>query len=166
MPQRLEWDRIVVATPAYEAFKLDGLASKLQGFGVFMQPLVGASFTFNNNQIDSRVQGRNEVASPENRIIRSSTYVAPFSYIEIWVLDPKTLAVLDKQKRFDNEKLADPTSGSLDLSQTVSKKFLATRIMTLIEGSIGEAVMHSEINSRHSEVKVGEPKVVNPDDKR
>ena len=39
MPQRLEWDRIVIATPAYRALELKGLASKLQGFGLFSEPL-------------------------------------------------------------------------------------------------------------------------------
>ena len=42
MSQRLEWDRIVIATPAYQALELSGLASKLQGFGLFSQPLCQA----------------------------------------------------------------------------------------------------------------------------
>jgi hypothetical protein len=39
MPERKEWDRIVIATPAYRALELNGLASKLQGFGLFSEPL-------------------------------------------------------------------------------------------------------------------------------
>src|SRR5947208_13602334 len=39
MPQRLEWDRIVVATPAYGALKKSGIAGKLRGFGLFIEPL-------------------------------------------------------------------------------------------------------------------------------
>lgn len=165
MPHRAEWNRIVVATPAYTPFKVDGIATKLQGFGVFMQPLVGSSFTFDDNRV-ALVHGREDATTPDNKIVRSSTYVAPYSYIEIWVLDPKTLAVLDKQKRFENEKFADPASGSMDMSQVVSKKFLAAHVVGLIEGSIREAVMHSEVNSKHGEVEVSEPKVVNPDGAR
>ena len=37
MPQRAEWDRIVVATPAYRALELNGLGTRLQGFGLFEQ---------------------------------------------------------------------------------------------------------------------------------
>src|SRR4029453_15512760 len=42
LPQRLEWDRIVVATPAYRALEQSGVASKLQGFGIFSEPLCQA----------------------------------------------------------------------------------------------------------------------------
>ena len=114
MPQRLEWDRIVIVTP-------------------------------------------------ENRVIAANSFLAPFSYIEVWILDPKTLAVLDKQERFANQKLADSRARILDMSQNDNREFLASRVNSLIELSVGEAVMHSEINHR-GRVEVGEPKVVNPDD--
>jgi len=42
MPERLEWDRIVIATPAYAALDRDRMADKLQGFGLFLQPLCQA----------------------------------------------------------------------------------------------------------------------------
>jgi hypothetical protein len=51
----------------------------------------------------------------------------------------------------------------LDLSQTGGQKYVAGRISSLIELSVGGAVMHSELN-RRGKVEVGEPKVVNPDD--
>jgi hypothetical protein len=42
LPQRHEWHRIVVATPAYKALAINGMASKLSGVGVFSQPLCQA----------------------------------------------------------------------------------------------------------------------------
>ena len=166
MPQRLEWDRIVVVTPAYKLLDINGMATKLQGFGVFTQPLTSNTVNLGQGEMDFAQQGREVVTTPEGKAIKSKVYVAPFSYISVWVLDPRTLAVLDKPRRFDDQKYADPLSGSLDVNQSVSKKFLAGRIVNLIDSSVGEAVMHSEINGRHGEVHTGEPKIVDPRDAR
>ena len=160
MPQRLEWDRIVIATPAYRALELNGLASKLQGFGLFSQPLCQGRCGDDLHQLG---QDGVDAVTSEDKTIRARTYIAPFSYIEVWVLDPKSLAILDKQQGFDSQKLADPSYKPLDLSQSVGQKYVASCISSLIELSVGGAIMHSELN-RRGKVEVGEPKVVNPDD--
>ncbi len=159
MPERLEWDRIVVATPAYRAQAVDGMASKLQGLGVFWQPLCQSDYT----SCDYRFHppsGPNAL-TPQNKAIKANSFVAPFSNIEVWVLDPKTLAVIDKQQVFDNQKLADATADILDISEKGNREFLMSRIVNLIELSIDEAVKHTELAGK---VEVGEPKLVNPDD--
>jgi hypothetical protein len=160
MPQRLEWDRIVIATPAYRALELNGLASKLQGFGLFSEPLCQGRC---GDDLHSLGQDGVDAVTSEDKTIRARTYIAPFSYIEVWVLDPKSLAILDKQQGFDSQKLGEPRYKPLDLSQTGGQKYVAGRISSLIELSVGSAVMHSELN-RRGKVEVGEPKVVNPDD--
>jgi hypothetical protein len=160
MPQRLEWDRIVIATPAYRALELNGLASKLQGFGLFSQPLCQAGC---GDDLHMLGQDGVDAVTSEDKTIRARTYIAPFSYIEVWVLDPKSMAILDKRRGFDSQKLADPSYKPLDLSQSVGQKYVAGRISSLIELSVGGAVMRSEL-SRTGKVEVGEPKVVNPDD--
>jgi hypothetical protein len=160
MPQRLEWDRIVIATPAYRALELNGLASRLQGFGLFSQPLCQGRCGDDLHQLG---QDGVDAVTSEDKTIRARTYIAPFSYIEVWVLDPKSMAILDKRRGFDSQKPADPSYKPLDLSQSVGQKYVAGRISSLIELSFGEAVMHSELN-RRGKVEVGEPKVVNPDD--
>ena len=73
------------------------------------------------------------------------------------------MAILDKRQGFDGQKLGEPRYKSLDLSQSVGQKYVAGRISSLIELSVGEAVMHSELNCS-GKVEVGEPKVINPDD--
>lgn len=78
-------------------------------------------------------------------------------------MDPKSLAVLDKQQGFDSQKLGEPRYKPFDLSQSVGQKYVAGRISSLIELSVGAGVMHSELN-RKGKGEVGEPKVVNPDD--
>ena len=161
MPQRLEWDRIVIVTPAYMSLERDRMASKLQGFGLFLQPLCQSDW--NSCDYGFRPGSGPEAVTPENKVIAANSFLAPFSYIEVWILDPKTLAVLDKQERFANQKLADSRARILDISQNENREFLASRVNNLIELSVGEAVMHSEINHR-GRVEVGEPKVVNPED--
>ena len=137
------------------------MASKLQGFGLFLQPLCQSDW--NSCDHGFRPGSGPEAVTPENKVIATNSFLAPFSYIEVWILDPKTLAVLDKQERFANQKLADSRARILDISQNENREFLASRVNNLIELSVGEAVMHSEINHR-GRVEVGEPKVVNPDD--
>jgi hypothetical protein len=83
----------------------------------------------------------------------------PFSYLELWILDPKTLAVLDKQERFDSQKLAEPAYKPplADMGQ-----YLLRRMVGLIDLSVSQAVTHSELNTRQGTVEVGEPTIVDP----
>jgi hypothetical protein len=168
IPQRAEWDRILIATPAYRALELNGLPSKLQGFGLFQQPLCqgGCGTPFLGGDLGTLGQDGVDALTSEDKIIRARTYIAPFSYIEVWVLDPKTLAVLDKQQGFDSQKLANPSYKPLDMSKSASQKYVAGRIVSLIDLSVGEAVMRSEVAIKRGIVETGEIKEVRPDDKK
>lgn len=167
MPERAQWERIVVATPAYRALDLNGMPSKLQGFGVFSEQLCQAGC---GNFLESVPRGLDsepldgvDALTSEDKNIKARTFLAPFSYITVWVLDPKTFVVLDKQHGFDHQKLAEPVQKpSLDLRQSEAQRYLAGRIVSLIDLSIGAAVMNSEINLRRGEVEVGEPRLVDP----
>jgi hypothetical protein len=168
MPQRLEWDRIVVATPAYRALDQNGMAGKLQGFGIFNQSLCqggcGSPFVPGPGPgLAPEPPGGIAAITMDDTPIKARTFVAPFSYIEIWVLDPKTLAVLDKQQGFDSQKLAEP-SYKAPLSDADAQKYVANRFVNLVELSIGEAVKHSEVNLLPGKVEVGPVRVVEPDD--
>jgi hypothetical protein len=161
VPQRLEWDRIVVATPAYRALELHGLPGRLQGFGMFAEPVCqGCAATFDGNPAVNLLPGSAKALTSENETIQAKTYIAPFSYIELWILDPKTLAVLDREVQFDSQKLAEP--GYKPLRFDVDR-YLASRMTELIELSVSQAVGRSEINDRQGKVEVGEPKRVDPD---
>jgi hypothetical protein len=169
MPQRAEWDRIVVAMPAYRALELDGLSSKLQGFGLFAQTQCQAGC----GGFDQRAQLRAldpeppdgvDAITSEDKPIKARTFLAPFSYIAIWILDPKTLAVLDRQEGFNNQKLAQPLNKPLDVSTEDGQKYIAMRISNLIDFSIGEAVSNSVVNARRGVVEHGPVKEVQPED--
>ena len=107
MPQRLEWDRIVVATPAYGALEKRGIAGKLQGFGLFIEPLCQGGC----GTLPGVLLGEDgvEAMTSDDKIIRARTYIAPFSYIDVWVLDAKTLTrVTTSPRDVDVSSLIEP----------------------------------------------------------
>jgi hypothetical protein len=167
MPERAQWARIVVATPAYRALDLNGMASRLQGFGIFSERLCkGGCGNFlervPRDLAPEPLDGVDAVTKDDENI-KARTFLAPFSYIAVWVLDPKTLAVLDRQQGFDNQKLAERVhKPGLDLSESDDQQYVAGRLVMLINASIGAAVMNSEINERRGKVEVGEPELVDP----
>lgn len=151
MPEREEWDRIVLVTPAYKAFEYNGVGGRLAGFGVFYNPLGG------------RIYDGEDSETPDGKFIRSWKYTAPFSLIDIWVLDPKTLKVLDKQQRYDNVKVFDPLSDDLYISGNVSPKILFDKFSRLVDRSVAAAVDRSAILTRRGVINVGDVKEVKPD---
>ena len=104
-----------------------------------------------------------DAITSEDKSIKARTFIAPFSYIDVWVLEPKTLAVLDKQQGFDSQKLAEPIyKAPLDLGKSEDRKYVARRITGLIESSVGEALAHSKLSTRRGKVEAGDLRVVNP----
>jgi hypothetical protein len=168
MPQRVEWDRIVVATPAYRALELAGLAGRLQGFGLFVESQCQATCGGFRPEDELRAtrseppDGVDAITS-EDKPTKARTFIAPFSYIEVWGLDPKTLTVIDRQQGFDSQKLAEPPYKGLNMSDGDAQKYLAKRVAGLIDVSIGAAVMQSEINTRRGLVRVGPLREVQPE---
>jgi hypothetical protein len=70
--------------------------------------------------------------------------VAPYSFIEVWVLDPKTLNVLDRGISMEHQKLYDPKSASLNMFDNVKSEVLADRFVGLIQSSVAAAVAETE----------------------
>jgi hypothetical protein len=178
---RDEWDRIIVVTPVYRAFAYKGVDGRLAGFGVFYQPnaiidsfammrgVNGTSGAATGGGMQSQGGGERyfdgeEAITPEDKQIRASKYAAPFSMIEIWVLDPKTLAVLERQQRFDNIKVFDPQSDSIGIVGNVSATVLLDKFNALVDRSITEAVEHSNLLDKVPQVDVGTPKEVKAED--
>lgn len=159
MPQRLNWDRVVVVTPAYEALERDGMASRLQGLGLFLEPLCQSDAL--SCEYNFRPPSGPKAETPQGETISTNYFVAPYSYIEVWVLDAKTLAVLDKQRSLENRKLFDPRSDSQDLARNIDKRVLAAHIANVVDLSVREAVMHTELRGK---VEVTEPREVKPGD--
>ena len=166
MPQRLEWDRIVVATPAFRALARDGMASKLQGFGVFNEPQCQAGCPNNrmpgNDVAAEQLDGVDAISS-DNTTFKAKTYIAPYSYIKVWVLDPKTLEILDVQQGFDSQKLAEQRHKPV-LDMIEWQNYFAGRVVALIEMSVAEAVVRSELNAPKGRANAGPIRRVDPDE--
>jgi hypothetical protein len=165
MPQRLAWDRIVVATPAFRALARDGMASKLQGFGVFNEPQcqAGCPTPMRGSSTEAAPLDGVDAVSSDNKTFKAKTYIAPYSYIKVWILDPRTLEILDVQQGFDSRKLAEERhKPAMDVNEW--QKYFVGRVLSLIELSVGEAVMRSEINAPKGSVNLGPIKRIDPDE--
>jgi hypothetical protein len=166
VPQRLEWDRIVVATPAFRALARDGMAGKLQGFGIFNQPQCQAgcpNWRLLGSGIEAEpLDGVDAVAS-DNTTFKAKTFIAPYSYIKVWVLDPKTLEILDMQQGFDSQKLAEQRHKP-SMEPTDWQNYLVSRIVALIELSVGEAVLRSDIIVPKGKGTAGPIRRIDPDE--
>ncbi len=147
MPERKNWDKIIVVAPTYMQSEYSGMGSKLAGLGVYIQPLQSGSLT--GNTVDSSPGqdisldqfGGSDTVSPDGQRSSSRRYIAPFAYIQSWTLDAKTLAVIDKNARHNFTKLFDRQSTSVNLWNSIPPDVLAGRLLTLTErsaaGSLG-----------------------------
>ena len=147
-PERATWDKIIVATPKYLQSERSGMGPKLHGLGVYVQPLTGGSLQGEGGEpdIDVSGQGESDTTNPEDgKKNKSKVYVAPYSYIQVYVIDPKTMKVIEKIARHDFTKLNDPNSTALDVGKSIPLDVLATRMTALIERSAARAVGESEV---------------------
>ena len=161
MPQRSEWDRIVVVTPTYAAKDLEGLPGKLQGPGVFVEPMCQGRTGKSSSDPDScthntRPPAGPEATAPDDTVSRVNYYAAPYSYVQVWILDPRTLAVIDQQKVFDSQKLFDP---SRPMGMPTAE-FMTARFAAVVQKSIGKAIDDTVLRAK-VETEIRE---VRPDD--
>ena len=149
MPEHGAWDRIIIATPAYRALNADGMPARSQGFGVFMQPLCQSQKGTCGMWGDgSSAVAAEKVQTPDGKEITANQFVAPYVFLKIWIVDPRTLTVTDSQEVFDYQKLWDPAADTMDLSQVIPKRVLATRIVELASHATEEAVTRSELRGK------------------
>jgi hypothetical protein len=156
-PDRSQWYRIVLVTPANRVDKADGLAPDTQGMGLFTQGLCQSDI----RDCDKRRAdvGHVEVTNPKGKTIKSDRFVAPFFFAKIWILDPQSLQVLDSEVVMEHVKYNDPDSDSMDQNQVFTPKFLAARLVERVEASTTQAVARTELRGK---VEVKEKGVVTP----
>lgn len=147
MPERQNWDKIVIAVPNFLMSERDGMGPKLQGFGLYVQPLVSGSFSGVGGDNNTEVLGNDidrgtdsDTGTPNGKRSRSKQYVAPFAYMVVYILDAKTLKVLEKNARYDYSKLSDPESTALNIENAMTPEFISARMTRLIERSAAAAL--------------------------
>lgn len=162
MPQRKDWDKIIVVTPKYMQSEYSGMGSKLSGLGVYVQPLYSATISSSGsesaNDIEVSDSTGSDTRAPDGSKTKSRRYVAPFSYIQKWVLDAKTLKVLEKDARHDFSKLFDKQSTAINVAQSIPDDVLAERILTLAERSAASS-MGADLSAV---VQIGDVTAIDP----
>ncbi len=141
-PERMQWDEIIAVTPRYQFAGFDGMGDKLAGIGVYVQPIPSARFSDLGDGFDTLgAPAEAEAMDPNEReAVRSSTYVAPFMYMQLTVYDARTLKVLRTEDRLEHQKLYDPKSTALSVRNMFSADDLAGFIETFVERTARRAV--------------------------
>ncbi len=159
LPQRQSWDRIIIITPHYRMSEMRGLAGKLHGVGVYIQGM-----ETNVDEGSSPITGGQlSIEGPETKLpdgsagTRSSKYIALYSYTQIWVLDAKSLAVLQNDAWLFDEKIYDPQSAALDVARQLTPDQLADRFEAFTERAAGRALA-----STVPVVEAGDLRVIEP----
>ncbi len=159
LPQRAQWDQIVVLTPYYRMSEMRGLASKLHGVGIYVQGLDtnldGAGNAITGGQIT--VEGP-ETRTPDGKPgVRSSKYIALYAYTQIWILDARTLEVIRNEPWIFDEKIYDPESPALDVARQLTPEQLAERFEAFTERAAGRALAQTVPMVEAGDLKVVEP---------
>lgn len=133
MPERAQWDRIVVVTPHYHGFERAGLGSRMHGVGVFVQGL---------NDDSARSQGFYEVIEPDGAPgrMRKNNYIALYYYAKLFILDAKTLEVLEEAPWLIDEKINNTSSDAIDIAKSLTVEQLSSRLEVFAERASGEAL--------------------------
>lgn len=158
LPERAQWDRIEAIVPCYFYPGMRGMATKLVGIGVFIQPLAGSTADFDDNgelmqNLSAEQEGHNRTIDPNTGAHgRSSTYVAPYMYFNRLTIDARTLQVLATKRQFDNTKYADPNSTARDVGQQMSMAQLMGKLLETVERSA-----YKSVRGTSSEVTVTNP---------
>ncbi len=153
---RADWDRIILVTPRFLNAEREGMGQRLHGIGIYVQPLgrnLDAGF------MDSELQSSSEpeTFAPDGRRSASYKFVAPYFYAQVWVIDAKTMKVLERNERYDFMRIYDPMSTAIDVAKSIPPEVLSEKLQTFVERASAKA-----LNEAIGEVIVNEPKIVNP----
>ena len=137
------WDRLLVALPAYRNLSSEGLAARTRGLGIFAsqcQSDTGFRGRMGSCENGFRPPSGPEALTPEGKTIAANSFVAPYTFIEVWVLDPRTLAVLDRTTQYGHRKLADTAASAQGIIAGWHEGFLASQIVAVVQTAARAAV--------------------------
>ncbi|HUQ27663.1 MAG TPA: hypothetical protein VM051_03675 [Usitatibacter sp.] len=153
--ERKDWDRIILVTPRFANMGSSHMGDRLHGIGVYVQPLGRNLDSLGDAEIQSPSDP--ETFAPDGTRSTSYRFVAPYFYAQIWVVDAKTLKVLEKNERYDFMRFYDPMSTAIDVGKSIPPEVLAQKLESFVERASAKA-----LNEAIGEVIVKEPKIVNP----
>jgi hypothetical protein len=150
---RSQWDRILVALPSYRSMGNDGLPIRIQGLTIFVQPLGQGGSSWGDDRITPGTHGVRPISgpqalTPDGEVIAANTFVAPYSFIEVFILDAKTLAVLKRNVSHGHRKLTDNTASARRIFDGSNPEFLASQVIEVIHGAVEEAVLGTHLKGK------------------
>ena len=159
MPQRMDWDTIIVVTPKFQFSERKGMGSKLEGIGIYVQPLEKGSLgELADSGADILGSDGEETITPEgNPGKRSRRYVAPYNYTQTWVFDAKTLKVLETSARYEFQRIYDQKSTAINVAQSIPIEKLGEVLSNFVERSVARGV-----GEALPSVEIGDIKPVTP----
>ena len=141
---RSSWDRLLVAVPAQRVEDKDGLGRRLQGMGLYVQPQCQSDMGFGNRmgscENSFRPASGPEAHTPKGETMAANNFIAPYTFLEVWVMDPRTLEVIDRSTHYGHRKLADDSGNITGLIAGWHDDFLATQIVEVVQHAAREAV--------------------------
>jgi hypothetical protein len=162
MPQRAEWDTIIVVTPKFLYSAREGMGTKLEGIGIYVQPLESGNLDVDGGTDILGSEGEETITPDGKPGKRSSVYVAPYNYTQTWVFDAKTLAVLDTNARYEFQRIYDQDSTALNVANSIPIAKLADLLSKFIERSVARGVGESLPTIEIGEIKVVKPEAAKP----
>lgn len=159
MPERKDWYQVLVVTPRYVASERAGLGSKLSGIGVYVQPM-DRLLTGQDGSLNAELYGNDPdegAITPDGKPVQGGSFIAPFFYTQLWVLDAATLQVVHTTERFDFQRIRDPSVGATKIENEVPPEKLGPMVEAFVEQASARAAQEAI-----GVVTVGEPKVVRP----
>ena len=154
-PERASWHRIVIVAPRFLNPGRAGMGSKLHGIGLYIQPIGRGRMGAFDDEISTAIDP--DTISPTGEKNPSYRYVAPYFYAQTWVIDAKTMKILEITERYDFQRMYDPDSPALDVAQTIPVEVLAPMMEKFVERASARALY-----DREGEVIIKEPRVVDP----
>ena len=142
LPERSKWDQIFVVTPKWLMDERKGMGTRLSGIGLFVQPV--ASNLDEAMEVGALDDDVRDVTSAEFKKPRSGTYVAPFFYMQVTVLDAKTLAVIRHEARYDFRKIINSESVALDVEKSLTPQQLVSEIERFVENAARRMIVDKE----------------------
>ncbi|MBL8523792.1 MAG: hypothetical protein JNN20_08890 [Betaproteobacteria bacterium] len=143
MPRREDWGKVVVMTPAYRSMGRDGLGDRLRGLGLFYQTQCESNDV--SCSWGSRPASGPQALTKEGETRPANFFVAPYSYLKCWVLDPVSLEVLEQYESLEHQKLAVSGGVMLDMRDLDNRAFIAKNIQTVVYRSVEAAVAQTEL---------------------
>lgn len=142
LSERSKWDQIFVVTPKWLMEEHKGMGARLSGIGLFVQPV--ASNLDDAMEVGSLEDEVRDLTSAEFKKTRSGTYVAPFFYMQVTVLDAKTLAVIRREARYDFRKIINSEAAVLDVEKSLTPQQLVGEIERFIESAARRMIVDKD----------------------